>query len=533
MKLRTLFLLLIIVQVSCAQYPLKSRPYSTQSEEGFSPCRDTFSILKRHLYYDIGIILPSWMPVVDRNYVATVEGKVAYNLADGTDGPHVYQEDLPFYHYSHDLNFDIIPDKTDDNRFTNLLAYLVYKKEAGNDTVIHTAFHCEWECGLGMADKADPIHLDNDAGRSGGFSSAGHEMGDVIWNWPAPGDWAHVEGNYVWDRGHPPSNAEIHPIRFMAFKRSLPEQLIIGDSSVKFATRVDIFASGDGGALRNNRYNAPKFVQRVNMGAKDYDFTVKIDLPRPSLNAHLHYIITKRKGDSFTVPESIELNDDSATAHILIPWKTKNANDIKIYARTLDIFWDEGSGVSNALPVDIYKVKLTNIHFRHIDEILTKAEIRLFASVGSEWIFVNDFFPKKGKILTKGLGKTYKHKWALNNEFTVCVPRGTSFRVNMSGWEVDGVDMLFGKLLDPGSPCNRKTKMQFKKNSFNFTMFLRGCYDDDFGEISKLHTYDRLGKKDRFTNTPQSGTNDDPCPGSRYPLKDRYFLSYTVEKMNP
>ncbi|MDB5281388.1 MAG: hypothetical protein JWO06_463 [Bacteroidota bacterium] len=532
MRKIVLFLFLFSAGNLLAQYPLKLHPFSTQSEEGFSPCRDTFSILKRHLYYDIGIILPSWLPVVDRNYVATIEGKVAYNLVDGTDGPAVYHEDIPYYHYSHDLNFDLIPDKTEDNRFTNLMPYLVYKKENSSDTVMHNTFHCEWESGLAMSNKAGPLWMDNDVGRSGGFSTAGHEMGDMIWNWPAPGDWAHVEGHYVWDRGHPPSNAEIHPLRFMAFKRQLPEQIIIGDSSVKFATRIDIFASGDDGALMNNRYNAPRFVKRVNMSSKDYEFTATIDLPRPSPKSRLKYTVTKQKGDNFTVPETIELNDDSATAHILIPWKTKNANDLEIYARTIDVFWDEGSGVSTSLPIDIYKVKLTNIHFRHIDEILTKAEIRLFASVGNQWIFVNDFFPKKGKILTKGLGKTYKHRWTLNNEFTVCVPRGKSFRVDMNGWEVDGVDMLTGKLLDPGSPCNRKTKALFKRSSFNFTMFLRGCLDDDFGEISKLHSYDRLGKIDRFTNSPQSGMNDDPCPGSQYPLKDRYFLRYTIEKVN-
>jgi hypothetical protein len=514
------------------QYPLKSHPFSTQSEMGFSPCRDTFSILRKHLYYDIGLILPTWLPVIDKNYVAIAEGRVAYDPTDGSNGPHVFEEDMPFFHYSHDVNFDIIPDKTEDNRYTNLLAFLVYAKPSGNDTVMLNTLHCEWECGLAMANRINPLRPDNDAGRSGGFFSAGHEMGDVIWNWPAPGDWAHVEGYYHWDRGHPPSEAEVHPLRFAAFKRALPERIIIGDSSVKFATRIDIFASGDGGALFNNRYNAPKFVKRVNMSNKDYEFTAKIDLPRPSVNAHLRYKLTIRKGDDFSVPETIELNDDSGTVHVLLPWRSKSANDLEIYARTLDVFWDEGTGAASGEPVDIYKVKLNTIHFRYLDELMSRAEIRLFASVGSDWIFVNDFFPKKGKILTRGLGKTFKHRWTLNNEFIVCVPRGKSFRVNMSGWEVDGVDMLFGKLLDPASPCNRKTKNFVKKSSFNTTMFWRGCLDDNYGEITKMHSYDKLGKIDHFSNSPQNGINDDPCPGSRYPLKDRVFLTYTIEKLN-
>src|ERR1700728_1261058 len=113
-------LLLLLGQLVMAQYPLKSHPYSTQSEEGFSPCKDTFAILKKKAYYDIGVILPSWLLIVDKNYVAIAEGKVAFNALDGTDGPHVSEEDLPFYHYSHDMDFDLIPDKTDDNRYTNL-----------------------------------------------------------------------------------------------------------------------------------------------------------------------------------------------------------------------------------------------------------------------------------------------------------------------------------------------------------------------------------------------------------------------------
>ncbi|MDB5282060.1 MAG: hypothetical protein JWO06_1135 [Bacteroidota bacterium] len=497
------------------------------------PCRDTFSFIQLHSSYDIGVILPSWMPVIDKNYVAILEGKVTYNLVNGTDGPHISEEDLPFYHYSHDMDFNIVPDKTDDNRFTNLLPYLVYKKEKGNDTVMHSTIGCEWECGMATNNRINPLQADNDAGRSGGFFSAGHEMGDLIWNWPCPGDWAHVEGNYSWDRGHPPSEAEIHPPRFTAFKRVLLDRIIIGDSSVKFATRVDIFASGDGGALMNNRYNSPAFVKRVNMSSKDYEFTVKLDVPRPSAKAHMRFAMIKHKGDDFSTSEIIEPNEDSGTVNIIIPWKTKNANDLEIYARTIYLYWDEGSGASAAYPVDIYKVKLNKIHFRHLDEILSKAEVRLFVNVGSEWIFMNDFFAKKGKVLSKGLGKTFKHTWNLNNEFTVYVPRGKSFRVYMNGWEADGIDLLFGNLLDPGSLCNRKTKRFFKNSIFSFgKMWMKGCMDDSYGETSKLHGYDNLGKTDHITNSPQSGMNDDPCPGSKYPLKDRVFLTYTIEKVN-
>ena len=526
-------LLFVVFSSPVFAQPLTSHPYSTQSEDGFSPCRDTIAILKRLEFYDIGVILPSWLPVVDKNYIAVLEGRVGSNLVNGSHGPHVSHEDLPFYHYSHDVNFDVIPDKTEDNRYTNYLPYLVYKTAEGNDTVLHGIIRCEWECGLGMCNRVNVLSADNDFGRSGGFFSAGHELKDVIWNWPGIGDWVHVEGHYVWDRGHPPSEAEIHPPRFVAVKRFLPEQVTIGDSSIKFATRVDIFASGDGGALQNNRFNSSNFVRRVNMSSKDYEFTVKIDLPRPSANAQLLYTLQRRKGDNFSQYETIETDSDSGTARILIPWKTKNANDLEVYARTLYFYWDEGRGVAGETPVDIYKVKLTNLKFRYINDKLSKAEVRLFVNVGSDWIFLNDFHGKKGRILTKGLGKTYYHKWPLDNEFIVSVPRGKNFRVYMSGWEVDGIDLLAGDILDSGSPCDKKTKRFFKNRIFSIqNMLMKGCLDDNYGEISNLHAYDKLGRLDHFTNSPHEGKNDDPCPFSKYELKDRYFLSYNIEKIN-
>jgi hypothetical protein len=32
-----------------------------------------------------------------------------------------------------------------------------------------------------------------------------------------------------------------------------------------------------------------------------------------------------------------------------------------------------------------------------------------------------------------------------------------------------------------------------------------------------------------FTLAPTVGVSSDPCPFSKYPLKNRYFLSYTVK----
>lgn len=258
-----------------------------------------------------------------------------------------------------------------------------------------------------------------------------------------------------------------------------------------------------------------------------------MNMPRPSPNAQLKYQLQKRKGDTFSQYELITLNEDSGIVKLVIPWKTTNANDLEVYARSIFVYWDEGRGIAQDVPVDVYKVKLKHLYIKRLCDYLSKAEIRLFANVGNNWVFVNDFFPRKGKILTKGLGKTRKKHWDLQNEFTVYVPRGTAFRVYMAGWEVDGVDLLSGDLLDPTSECNRKTKRFIKDRIFSIrNMLLKGCMDDQYGDIGSMHSYDNLGRVNTFTNTPEKGRNEDPCPFSEYELKDRYFLTYTIEKEN-
>lgn len=509
---------------------LNEHPVSTQAQVGFLPCPDTITFFKHSEFYDIGVILPSWLPVVSPEYVAVLEGKVAFDPIDGGNGPHVTHEDLPFYHYSHDVNFNVIPDPTPDNRFTNYLPLLVYTREDGQqDTAMRNNVHVEWESGLGASNRINPLAELNNKGYSGGFFSSGHEPKDVIWNWPGIGDWVHVEGLYVWDRGHPPAKAEIHPARFVGIKRFLPEHANTADGQ-KLATRIDIYASGDGGALHNNRYNAPPFVKRVNMSSKDYEFSVSHSLPKPSPNAKLKWVVQKRKGDTFGKEEIIvQLND--STISINVPWNTRNANDLDVFARTIFLYWDEQPVAAPG--IETYKVKFTGLKIKRLNELFSKAEIRLFANVGSDWIMLNDFHGKKGKTLTKGMGKTRKKWWGLNNEVTLQVPAGAYFRVAMSGWEGDGINQLMGDLLDQNCGCDKKSKRFFKTKIFSIKhMVMKGCLDDEYGEIAKIHKPSDLGRYSQFSNSPQEGKNEDPCPFSKYALKDRYFLLYTIEKVN-
>ena len=532
MVFRFTFLLCLLLSAiqAHAQFPV-SHHYSTEADIGHTACTDTVRFLSFKRGYDISVILPSWQTVVGPDYVAVIEGNVRYNPNDGSDCSHVSHEDLPFYHYTHDMCVDIYPDSTLDGRYTNLLPYLVSIHPDGTaDTALQTSLGIEWECGLGAGNKINPCTKLNDAGKSCGGCTAGHERGDMIWCWPTTGDWMHVEGLYVWDRGHPPANCEIHPARLMATRRALPAKIKAADGSDKYATRMDIYANGDGGAMNNVCTPSMCFVNHINMSSKDYQFSYKVNLSRPSSSAKLRTIVQKRKGDTYPIDENLTISPEG-TVTVYIPWRSRQIADSLIYGRTIYAYWDEGNGTSDT--IDEYRVDLTKLYLKKLSELGDKAEIRLFANVGNDWIFLNDFFAKRGKILTHGMGETFRKRWELSNEFTVYLPRRKAFRVFMSGWEADGIDYLMGDVLDPESPCDAPTKRFFKKRFFDMgKMLMKGCEDDEMGEMSAVHRYPSGVTPVSFTISPTGGESHDPCPFSKYPLKNRYFLSYTVKLQN-
>lgn len=522
-------LVYLFVLLSCpiSAQVLTNHHYCTEADAGHPSCSDTLHVLSYKRGYEIGIILPSWQTVIDPDFVAVVEGTVRYNPADGSDCSHVSHEELPFYHYTHDMCVDIVPDSTPDGRYTNLLPYLINKRSDGKiDTSLQASLGIEWECGIAAGNRRNPCFELNNEGKSCGGCTAGHERGDNIWNWPTIGDWMHVEGLYVWDRGHPPANAEIHPARFMAMRRALPAKVKAYDGSDKYATRIDIYANGDGGAMNNERSDAASFVRHTKMSSKDYQFSCKVNLSRPSTKAALYVLIERHKGDTYPLDEMVIVSADG-TVTVSVPWHSRGIADSVIYARTVYAYWNEGTGTADT--IDEYKVDLNKLYLRKLSEMGDKAEMRLLANVGNDWIFVNDFLGKGGKILTRGLGETFKKHWTLSNEFTVYVPRTKTFRVFMSGWEADGVDFLMGELMDPASPCNKKTKHFLSTRFFSIqNMLLRGCEDDEMGEMSDVYRYPMGTIPTSFTLSPKGGQSNDPCPFSKYPLKDRYYFTYTI-----
>ncbi len=531
---------------------------SEEAERCNCPCIDTIKILYFKSLGDINDIFPAWLPVVDSRTVVALEGYVTPNTNGKFDYTQVSPEDFPLNHYTHDFTFDVKPDFSPDNRYTNLLAIRDYHnknkdkekrkekdkdkdKKVKADTVVEKFIHCEWESGVAAGDYLNPAYDADKKGNSYGFFSAGHERRDLFWNWPTIGDWVHVEGLWIWDRGHPPARTEIHPMRFVATRRNLPDLINVPNKDEKiFATRIDVFASGDGGALYNNRKDGPDFVEKVRMSDKDYNFNVKIEFPQPSDSAKLCFIIKDQKGNTYNGKLHIidfshgDSSIKSPYVHIDIPWK--NLSDTLIFAKTIYVYWDQGNGVAADYKINTYKVTIQNIYFRKLKEAFTRAELRVFMEVGGNWIFFNEFTNAKN-IIDGGIGHTFKNYWNVNKEFIVNVPENKKIRVHATGWEGDGIDRIMGQLMHPYSPCNLKTKLEVQAKLFTvFPVTWSGCLDDFIGAVEDFHLGSNLKDFQQFKTSSDGEENEeegkDPCPCSSDNQKDIFRLSYTIQKLS-
>jgi len=518
----TLLLILFFHPLVAQDSPLRQHPVSAHADSSGFSCKDTARFLFRKTPYELGIILPSWLPIAGKEYVAVLEGIVEADSSDGSNGPLVSYEDLPFYHYSHDFMFNVIPDFTPDQRFR----YLLPRPTADSDTLLRQTIHVEWECGLGSFNRVNPFAVLNNNGSSSGFFSAGHKKMNIIRHWPAPGDWVHVEGHYVWDRGHPPAKAEIHPARLIVIRRKLPVRKKQMTHGKVMCTRVDLFASGDGGALKNNR-RIVSYAEPTPMSDRDYKIRIVHPLAKARAESILHYETEIREGDSYAGPVWIDQLNDS-TLLLRIPWKSTGQPDDAILSRTIWIYWDEPI-LPTPDQIETYSVSLKQLRFHHRAEVNGAAELRVFANIGSDWIFVNEWCGnKQGKILSGGLGKTFRKKWELPISIDVSVPKNQAFRVALCGWEADGVDALTGKLFRPESTCSAEVKSFFKKNIFNLYGVSRGCTDDNLGEISENWSPEKLQSVVDFIDQVDGGMNLDPCPNSTWQLKGNWNISYTI-----
>lgn len=460
------------------------RHRSPESEVGHQPCEVHIRVAGFPVgTQDVDPIFPSWRLIDPGMPVAVLEGTIADEGEEGEGSAPalVSNEDFPTNHFTHDVNFFVKPDETPDHRYTNLLGVQV--EENGREET-QDVIGVEWETGLGADNDGNPLAEANMRGEGGGFYSGGHRRSEVIWAWPTRGDHVHVEGSWIWDRAHPPAACEIHPPRLVAVQRHLPA-LIDRPGGQAVATRVDVFASGDGLPYQNNRPDAPSFVTRVPMGDRDYTFTVTNPLPRPSDQAVLKASVVTHSGDTFPVEAVVEPGADGR-ARVTIPWRRVHAPDDARFARTVYLYWDEGLGVPASYRPRRFRVTLQDVAVDDSQDV-HNGQYRLFTEVGGDWLFVNELQPVDNPLL-QGLGDTPSGAvFPIARTFDVLVAPTDSFRVYAGGWEADGVDRSFGHLVDPNSPCGPALEQRLDEEVFNAKVFLSGSRDDPIGDVQATY----------------------------------------------
>jgi hypothetical protein len=460
----------------------------------------------------MGGVFPEWVDVDDGFYYAILEGVVEASDHEDYPGPDVSFEDLPISHYTHDFNFAVRPDPTTDNRYTNLLGVRVMP-----DGSVQTQrqIDVEWETGLGASNDGNVCSDANKIGNSAGFYSAGHLRRDVIWQWPTLGDRVHVEGRWIWDRGHPPARTEIHPPRIVAVQRHLPDLISTGGGiepgPSRIATRIDLFASGDGGALYNNR-GLVRFAKPVAMAASGpYAIDFVHPLAPPSMSAQLAYSMQVQPGDTFPAAVTITPIGQSRV-RIVIPWE--QAPDTAVLARTIWLYWDLALGIAPEQLPRVFNVHLNHLHV-HNSQDVGNGEYRVFVEAGGKWFFVNEL-QDAGNILDEGLGDTGDDDiWGIDRNVQVCVLPGDSFRVHAGGWEADGANDVFGHLLDPDRDHDQSLIDDLNNDLLSGTVYTNGGEDDPIGETNSV-----FGPTDNYGVGPHEDT-------SRGPKKPGLFLQDT------
>jgi len=523
----------------------ESNPDAASAENGLVADCDASLTAFRLFTSKINVspIFPEWRSVGEDFVVDGIRSAPlrSYKILEGVvtrNSAHVSSQDAPAAHFTHDFNFDVKPDPA----FRYLLGKHLERPLSGvgpEVEVVQDEMEVEWESGLAQADdrKRNPASAASISGNSFGFYSAGHQRRNVISNWPTSNDWVHVEGIWIFDRGHDPSLTEIHPPHFVAVKRDLPDRFEPRQAQpgqFVFATRADIFANGDGSTVWNNK-KLHDFAQPVKMSEREYTVIFKHDLPRPTPTAKLKFEFKRQRGDTYTGRPTVEVFEkgtaDVPTPHVkmTISWAGDRVPDTAVFAKTLFIYWDDlpTHGVPASFPIKKVTVTLQNVVIQDKSEgsDLDPGEYRLFADIGGTWIFLNEFVGVTD-IMKEGLGRAWDNTFQFpkpsgaefdfnfKQTFDVYLPPGKSFRVSVGGWEGDYIEDQFGKILNPFSTC--PDARRFVEKEFDGSDFVNhGRLDDTVGETTRVFTFNAVANgsfsvesEGEITNFPGDKEND-------------------------
>jgi hypothetical protein len=421
--------------------------------------------------------------------------------------------DLPFTHYGHDVNMELLPDP----QYLWTLGTANFTSETQPGKANFGKVECEWET------------LNNGTPFYGSYGKG--NIGMPLFVMPTAGDRVFMVGRWVLDNGHPDAGdrTEIHPVRMLATIRSrntaVPFKIT---TAMTRASQVDVYVSGHGGganrfpdglgvALENGgagggllynvldqkdfatyyafgpasgalvstiatalRYTGvaidPSEILSVagpsglnwlagpeNRPVNDMNYDFDVPLPSPPAGATTPVVqITVQPGHSTAVKEVITYTDPlpnglPTNAHIHLPYL---GADSGIYAKTLKFSWDAFSPPGNHYLVQIGDVRFQRGHTSGSQPAYYGVgPAYLWTDVCGQWASLTDADPADltsqqysengAPAIASFVNNTATGSHALN--FDVYLDNSDSLRVFTSGYGQRSFDNFFGT--DVGKPA--------------------------------------------------------------------------------
>jgi len=285
----------------------------------------------------------------------------------------VTHSDFPVVHDSHDQNTHIRVDPA----YDNLLSII---NDPGEIEV-------EWETGIRPfehgGDGANPIF--------------------PKWVWPSVGDRVWVEGNWIYDAGHPKDvdgitryNSEIHPPRAFATMRDQVMPMPNTGSVPVHATATDLYIHGDGGyatEVLNNSSLVANGGHDIRTSPIDVDFDFDILLPsKPSDTAIYTWSITDGPANTINIAPILTPNLLNNSVHVHIPLAGSGISPSEVYARHINVGWAYPTTDLHHLRVTLTKMILHNDQDPPgADGELTFSWLNLNKSGSNAWQRLSDF----------------------------------------------------------------------------------------------------------------------------------------------
>lgn len=270
---------------------------------------------------------PEWVAV---DYAAQGE-KEEYAVAQGTIlNTHVSYTDWPATHVSHDQNF-----------FVALGPLYTYLYSATNTEKFEnkSVMEMEWDTSV------FPYKF-----------------------WPAPRDRVWMKGRWIFDCGHPPYHAEIHPPKFTAFTRTEPV-IFKGDKAPVFANKTIMFSGNDGVYYKFDAH-------------EDVAFDVPA-LKKPSQDAVFHSEVLE-KSFGGPDPKLTPVPDVKNPKYVHVVYPLKNQPPDKMFGAVIASGWRVTKIRTGFIQ---YKITFDSVTFLndHYSDKQKPAYWRLWADVNGNW----------------------------------------------------------------------------------------------------------------------------------------------------